>query len=213
MIGGFRYIRDSLAGAFEVMLGRPEGLNRLDTSIDGFWRSFGAIVFIVPFALLALISQQPLLTEAGSPPEIATESGPSPSPEAEPVPAEPLTGADVALDGIALLVDWFAFPLFFAVLARPFGLASHYVPFIVARNWASVIIGAMVAVVHVLHLLGMLPTAAMPYALLVAIAVSLRFSYVIARTALFVSVAVALPIVILDLLLSLTIWSLFDRFG
>ncbi len=62
-----------------------------------------------------------------------------------------------------------------------------------------------------LHILGVLPTVVLPYALLVAIAVSLRFSYVIARTALFVSMQLALPIVILDLLLSLTIWSLFDR--
>jgi hypothetical protein len=66
-------------------------------------------------------------------------------------------------------------------------------------------------VLHAAHLLGFLPTAAMPYVLLVAIAVSLRFAYVIARTTLFVSMALALPIVILDLLLSLTIWSLFDR--
>ena len=191
MMAALKSIRDNLAGAFEIMMGRPEGLNRLDTSIDGFWRSFGAIVLIVPFALLALISQQPLAAETG--------------------PPQPLTGADIALDGIALMVDWFAFPLLFAVLARPFGLGSHYVPFIVARNWASVIIGAIVAIVHAAHILGVLPTVALPYALLVAIAVSLRFSYVIARTALFVSMQLALPIVILDLLLSLTIWSLFDR--
>ena len=95
----------------------------------------------------------------------------------------------------------------------PFGLGSRYVPFIVARNWASVVIAAMVSVVHVLHLVGVLPSAVMPYALLVAIAVSLRFSYVIARTTLLVSMALALPIVILDLLLSLTIWSFFERFG
>ena len=194
MMGGLTAVRDNLAGALEVMLGRPEGLNRLDTSLDGFWRSFGAVVLVAPFALLSLLSQQPLAVEAGRPPA-------------------PLTGARLALYGIALLVDWFAFPLVFALLARPFGLGSRYVPFIVARNWASVIIGAMVAVVHVLHLLGVLPTVLLPYALLVAIAVSLRFSYVIARTTLLVSMAMALPIVILDLLLSLTIWSLFDRFS
>jgi hypothetical protein len=194
MIGGLKSIRDSLAGAFEIMLGRPEGLNRLDTSIDGFWRSFGAVVLVAPFALLSVLSQQPLMATAGAAPS-------------------PLTGAQLSLDGIALLVDWFTFPIVFAVLARPFGLGSHYVPFIVARNWASVVIAAMVAVVHALHLLGVLPTAVMPYALLVAIAISLRFSYVIVRTTLFISMALALPIVILDLVLSLTIWSLFDRFG
>jgi hypothetical protein len=45
----------------------------------------------------------------------------------------------------------------------------------------------------------------------VAIAVSLRFAYVIARTTLVVSIGVALPIVVLDFLLSLTIWSAFER--
>ncbi len=194
MMGGLHAIRENLAGALEVMLGRPEGLARLDTSIDGFWRSFGAIVLVAPFAFVAILSQQPLTGEPGAAPI-------------------PLTGARLSLDGIALLVDWFAFPLVFAVLARPFGLGSHYVPFIVTRNWGSVIIGAMVAVVHALHLVGILPTAVLPYALLVAIAVSLRFSYVIARTTLVVSMAVALPIVILDLMLSLTIWSVFERFG
>ena len=42
------YLRDNLAGAWQVMLGRPEGLNRLDTSLEGFWRSFAAIVLVVP---------------------------------------------------------------------------------------------------------------------------------------------------------------------
>ncbi len=192
MIGAFQSIGANLVGAFQVMLGRPEGLNRLDTSVDGFWGSFGAVFLVAPFALLSVVSQRPLAMAAG-------------------VPPPPLTGAELTLDGIALLVDWFAFPLLFAVLARPFGLGSHYVPFIVARNWASVIIVAMMGVLHAGHLLGFLPTAVMPYVLLVAIAVSLRFAYVIARTTLFVSMALALPIVILDLLLSLTIWSLFDR--
>ncbi len=193
MIGGLKSIRDNLAGAFEIMLGRPEGLNRLDTSIDGFWRSFGAVVLVAPFAFLSILSQETL-------------TGPGAT-------TAQITGARLTLDGIALVVDWFTFPLVFAILARPFGLGSHYVPFIVARNWASVVIAAMVSVVHALHLLGVLPGTVMPYALLVAIAVSLRLSYVIVRTTLFVSMALALPIVILDLVLSLTIWSLFDRFG
>ena len=173
------------------MLGRPEGLNRLDTSLEGFWRSFAAVILVAPFALLSLLSQRPLQSGTAS--------------------AVPLSGGVLAWDGLALLVDWFTFPLIFALLAPPLGLGARYVPFIVARNWASVIIAAMVAVVHALHLLGVLPTAVMPYVLLVAVAVALRFSYVIARTALAVSVALALPIVVLDLVISLVIWSVFDR--
>ncbi len=190
-MNGVNYVRDNLTGAWQVMLGRPDGLNRLDTSLEGFWRSFAAVILLAPFALLSLISQQPLLPESGV--------------------AEPLTGGTIALNGFALLVDWFAFPLIFALLAPPFGLGSRYVPYIVARNWASVLIAAIVAVVHALHLLGVLPSALMPFALIVAIAVALRFSYVIARTTLSVSVAMALPIVVLDLLISLVVWSAFDR--
>ena len=186
-------IRDNLAGGWQVMLGRSDGLDRLDTSLEGFWRSFAAVILLAPFALLSLLSQRPLQSETGT--------------------AAPLTGGMLAFDGIALLVDWFAFPLIFALLAPPFGLGSRYVPFIVARNWASVIIGAMVAVVHALDLLGVLPSALMPYVLLVAIVVALRFSYVIARTALAVSMALALPIVVLDLLISLVVWSVVDRLG
>jgi hypothetical protein len=194
MTGLLASIRANLAGALEIMLGRPEGLARLDTSIDGFWRSFGAVILVAPFAFLAILSQRPLAAETGAP-QVA------------------LSGAELSLDAIALLVDWFAFPILFAVLARPFGLGSRYVPFIVARNWASVNVAAMLAVLHGLHLAGIIPTAAMPYVLLAAIVVSLRFSYMVARGTLFVPTALAIPIVVLDLLVSLMIWSLFERLG
>ncbi len=187
---GLAYVLENLAGAWRVMLGRPDGLQRLDTTLEGFWRSFGVVILVAPFAFLALMSQQPLVAEGGT--------------------AE-LTGGQVVLDAVTLLVDWFAFPLVFALAARPLGLGPRYVPFIVARNWASVIISAIISIIHVLHLAHVLPDAAMPFALLLAIAVSLRFAYVIARTTLMVSAFVALPIIFLDLLMSLVIWAAFDR--
>jgi hypothetical protein len=185
------YVRDNLVGAWQVMFGRADGLNRLDTSLEGFWRSFGVIVLLAPFAAVSLISERTLTVEAAPP-------------EAMP------TGSFLPY-GLALLVDWFAFPLLFALVARAFGLGARYVPFIVARNWASVIIAAMVAVVHALHLIGILSSALTPYLLFVLVAVALRFSYVITRMTLLVSMTMALPIVVLDLLTSLVIWSAFDR--
>lgn len=186
------YLRDSLFGAWLVMLGRPEGLAKLDTSIEGFWRSFAAVILLAPFALLSLIGPQPAGSDAAD-------------------TVAPLTGGVLAVSGVALLVDWFTFPLIFALLARTFGLGSRYVPYIVARNWASPIISAMVSIVHVLRLFGVLPLEATPFALLIGLAVALRFSYVVARTALGVSMAMAVPIVVLDFLLSLVIWSVFER--
>lgn len=193
MMGGLSTIRDCLAGAWQVMLGRAEGLNRLDFSLEGFWRSFAAVILLVPFVFLMLLSEQPLAEEAG-------------------VAAEPLTGGRLVLELIALLADWFAFPLLFAALAPPFGLGSRYVPFIVTRNWASVIVGAMIGVIQALVVVGVIPTTVASFVMLAAFAVSLRFSYMVVRLTLAVSMGMALPIVMLDLLLSLTIWSAFDRF-
>ena len=184
------YIRANLAGAWAVMRGRPAGLALLDTSVDGFWRSFGAILLILPFAVLTLFSQRKLLQALGD--------------SAAPV------GAGFSLNAAALLADWVAFPLVFALLARPLGLAARYVPFIVARNWAAVLVAAIVALVHAGHVVGLLPSDILPFALLLMIGLALYFSYLIARTALDVTIVVAFPIVLLDLLISLTIWSIVD---
>ena len=186
-------IRDNLAGAFQIMLGRPEGLARLDVSLEGFWRSFAAFILVLPFALLALISQSRLAALNAESPAAAGHS----------------LGVEMAI----LLADWLAFPLLFALIARPLGLGPRYVPFIVARNWATVVIGAMMAAVHAAFLLGILPGQVAIYVLIAFIAVALRFSYVIARIALDVSMRTALPIVVADFLLSLTIWSAFDGGG
>jgi hypothetical protein len=189
------YLRDSLAGAWTIMRGRREGLARLDLSIEGFWRSFGAIVLLIPFAALALLSQQRMVEAAGD--GVDAPGG--------------LAGGGIGVEAVAFLADWVLFPLVFAVLARPLGLGARYVPFIVARNWAAVILAAMLAVVHAVHVLGIVPTALAPYLLIAALAVALRFSYVVAKTALDVPIGVALGAVVLDFLISLMVWSAADR--
>jgi hypothetical protein len=129
------YIRENLVGAWQILSGRPEGLNRLDTSIEGFWRSFAIVVVIAPIAFLTLVGEEVAPADSAA-------------------VVEPLTTAGVLLFAITVLVDWFAFPLVFALLAPSFGLGSRYIPFIVARNWASIYISAIVAIVHVLRIFG-----------------------------------------------------------
>lgn len=186
------WIAQNLSGAWTVMRGRADGLALLDLSVEGFWRSFGAVVLLVPFTVLGMLSQERLVVSLGE--------------SAGPTASTPLLAA-----AVALTADWIAFPLVFAALAKPFGLASRYVPYIVARNWAAVIISGLVAILHALHLVGVFPAGLMPFALLAALAVALRFSYVVARIALGAPMGVALPFVLLDLLVSFAIWGVFDR--
>ena len=195
MTGVLTYIRDNLAGALEIMLGRPEGLARLDLSLEGFWRSFAAFVLVLPFALLALVSQGRLAALD----ERRKSCGRRPRSRRRAGDRFWSTGSP--------------FRCVFALIARPLGLGPRYVPFIVARNWAAVAIGAMMAAIHAAFLIGLLPAQVTVYVLIAFIAVALRFSYVIARIALDVSMRTALPIVVADFLLSLTIWSALDGGG
>ena len=99
------------------------------------------------------------------------------------------------------------------LLARPLGLGPRYVPFIVARNWAAVIVGGDRRRRAALHLLGLLAVdrgADIDLALS-RIASRSASAYVLARTTLVVSVRrVAVPIVVLDFLLSLVVGSVWS---
>ncbi len=142
------------------MNGRVEGLRKLDLTIDGFWASFGAVVLILPVALVALASERVALQVTGG--DVAA-----------------LTGGYVVLRLIAVIVDWLAFPAILALLSRPMGIAARFVPYIVARNWAAVLIAAMFAVPHLFHALGVLPTGMLPFALLILFGIAVWFAYVI----------------------------------
>jgi hypothetical protein len=183
----------NLAGAWALMLGRASGLDRLDLTVAGFWRSFGAIVLIAPAAFLSFLSDR----------HIAALSG-------EPLGA---LSADASADTLALVVDWLAFPALFAALARPLGLGAAYVPFMVGRNWAAVLMATGIAPIHLLILANILPAQAAPVVLLIAVGVTLRFTYMLTRTALAVTARIAVPTVIIDFLLSITIWTAFSHLG
>lgn len=184
-------LRDNLAGAWAVMNGRPQGLRRLDTTIDGFWRSFSAVVLVVPLALVAVAVAPGALPEEGA------------------APARLADG--LFRRALGLGVDFVAFPLVLALLARPLGLARTYVPFIVARNWGSVIVAAMFGAAALPALFGLVSPEVLSLLLFVVFGVSLRFSYLVARTALAVPPLVAVPIVLLELVLSLLIEISLDR--
>ena len=191
-MGPFTNLPASLSGAWDVMNGRAEGLRKLDITIDGFWRSFGAVALILPVAVIAMASERVAISALGH-------------------EAAALTGGHVMLRFIAVIVDWLAFPAILALFARPMGIASHFVPYIVARNWAAVLIAALFAIPHLFHALGVLPTGMLSFILLGLFAAAVWFSYIVVRTALQVPPVLAVPIVILEIVSGLVIELGFDR--
>jgi hypothetical protein len=177
----------SLDGAWQLFLDRPNAIRRFDVSVDGFWRSFAAIVLVLPsYAFAALAERRVTLTDA--------------------IPDETFSDTLFVIDGaLSLGLDWIMLPLLLAVAARRLGVARNYVAFVVARNWCTVIAALPFGVIGLLFLLDVIGTEAANFLSLVTLFVVLRYSYLVARRALGVSVALAGGLVVFDFVLSLTI--------
>jgi hypothetical protein len=87
------------------------------------------------------------------------------------------------------------------------------VPFITARNWSAVVVSILAGLVSLLDIAGLVPANAALIVLIVVLGISLRFSYLVTRTALEVPVGMAIPIVIMDFLLSILIQAAFLPFA
>jgi hypothetical protein len=112
-------VQASLLGSWRLMMGRTDGLRLLDLSVDGFWNSFFAIVLSVPPLAVGWIS-------------IANEM----------VAAldAPMRSGIIARLAFVDLGAWLVPLVALAVVAKPAGLASRFVPYVVASNWGSAIV-------------------------------------------------------------------------
>ncbi|HEX6012749.1 MAG TPA: hypothetical protein VFY87_13325 [Geminicoccaceae bacterium] len=173
-------IQRSVQGAWLLAKGDTRGMNLFDLSVEGFWRSFAAMLIVAPVYALVLLAQ--------------------------PVPAdsepESLTGTLLA-EAIAYVVGWAAFPIAAVFLTRLLGLAAGYVPLVVANNWSAVVQIAFYAAVVVLGTL--LPGELRALTLLAATLAILVYQWFVIRTALDTGGGIALGIVVVDVLLSLAV--------
>lgn len=135
-------------GAWRLAHGDRAGLGWFDTSWDGYWRSFGAAVVALP-AFLALVG----LSVADYPGGVHWPGV-------------------IAVEAIAYLIDWFAFPLAAVYLCDWMGKRDQYRRLIVALNWAKVIEAAvMVPAALVASLVPGGVLAVVPIVILIAIVV------------------------------------------
>ena len=180
-------IARSLAGAWDLLLDRPGAMRFFDVSVEGFWRSFAAVILVVPSYAFAVLADQRMVSAAD--PSLPLESG---------------TGLMVH-NGLGLALDWIALPLILALLARPLGIARHYPEFVVARNWCAVLAAVPFGVIGLLVVAGVVGADFGSLLMVAALIVVLRYNYVIARRALEASVGFAIGIVVLDFVVSLTV--------
>lgn len=180
-------IVQSFTGAWRLFLDRPDAMRYFNVSIDGFWRSFTAIIFVMPaYALFAGVEHVEILSE----------------PVVDPAFSEK---AFVFNKLATLVLDWIMLPILLAVLAGPLGVSRSYAAYVVARNWGIALATAPFGIVALLSLVGFLGIGPANVLVIVLSAVVIYYNYLIARRALAAGIGLAIGVVVADLAISLTV--------
>jgi hypothetical protein len=168
----------AIGGALKLARGDARGLSFFDPSLDGFWRSFRAAAICYPMylALLALRVTSAQWAAAG-------------------------IARIVAVETIAYVISWTAFPLIMLSLCRAIGRENRFLPFMVAYNWCQVPQTVLFLIVGLDVAVGLLPGAAGDAAGLAAAIAVMLYEWYIARVALAVPAPHAVLVVLVDLVL------------
>jgi hypothetical protein len=124
-------IQTYLAGAWRLMMGKPDGVRALDVSADGFWNSFFAILVAIPALSVSWAGLAAELSEFGHGSRFSILLR--------------LAVIDVAAWVLPLLV--------LGLVAKPVGILDRYPHFVVASNWASALLAWLMLPAGLLNLL------------------------------------------------------------
>ncbi|NKB54714.1 MAG: hypothetical protein GKS00_00085 [Alphaproteobacteria bacterium] len=152
----------SLYGAWRLFLRDPRGLEWLDTSIEGFWKSFFCAVIVLPGYILWIAFASSGTGDAGF-------------------------FRIVTVEGITYVIQWTAWPLLMAYLAPTIDRDEYYIRYIVAYNWSAGIQIAIYMIVLVVKFTGTASDGFLVTLGFVATVIILSYQWYVARVGLEVS--------------------------
>ncbi len=171
-------------GSWRLLKRDTGGFDDFDLTESGFWRSFSAIAPIAPMYLYAasieIVSDD--LADQADHQEIS-----------------------LWMAAVALIVQWVAWPLAMAAVARFTGLTQYYTRYIIAYNWSSIIVAAVQMLPILLIAQGGSAAGLGGILYAIALAFVLYYRWYVALTALETTIAVAWALVLGDLVLSFAI--------
>ncbi len=174
-----REVTYGVYGAWRLAHLDPAGMQYLDTSARGFWRSFWAAAVISP-AYALMVFMRLAERQAGG-----------------------VTLRVLLIEIIAYAIGWTAFPLAAWYLLSALDKADRYFGYIVAYNWSYVIQICVYVPLALLDGVGALPDVVIGVLGMTAMAAILYYQYFIARTALQVDVPIAIGLVFMDVMLAI----------
>lgn len=180
-----RDVVTGLYSAWRLLLFDRAAIRIVDSTIDGFWKSFYAAVIALPGVFVLRL----LFIDAN--PDLVSHAG---------------TSRIAMVFALDYVYQWILFPLFMVYVAEAIGRRRQYVTFIVARNWSQVIQVAIVLPAAVIILAGGSGDPGAGWMLLIAAhLVTWVYGWFIARTALDISGGAAALIVLAELAIGVVI--------
>lgn len=176
----------SLAGAARLVALDADGMKFFDVSTSGFFRSFRALLLILPLVWAVAVAEHKLILTRVD-------------------PAVGVSDWFVASRFLIAGLDWIAFPIVLAFLAPTLGVQRQYAGYIVAHNWTSVLAALLLSIPLVAYGIGLLGETAAMIIQLGLLIVWIRFAVFTARVALETNGAVAAGLVLLNIVLGLVI--------
>lgn len=171
----------ALYGAYRLARVDPTGMDYFRNTPGAFWRSFQAALIIAPFYVGLLMMR----LGAG---EVET----------------PLFRF-IAIETIAYVIAWLAFPVMMDVLTTALDRRDKYIRYIVAYNWAAVLQNMLYLPLAMLSVNGALPPGSAGMIGFFVLLLIMSYTFYITKTALDIPGSRAIGIVAIDFTISLLI--------
>ena len=179
-------ITQSLNGAWRIARMDQNALNYFNMSIEGFWRSFLAVLIVLPLYVVFLVLNLGQLSGMELPTGSATSKE-----------------LYVAIKLAAHILGWLAFPVVMIPISRLMDLSQSYVPYIIVWNWSNVLVMAVILPAVLLFPPSAQSGLSAKLILMAAQITVLFYGYLVARVGLQCKILTAIGVVMLDLLLGL----------
>lgn len=179
-------ITKSINGAWRIARMDQNALNYFNISIEGFWRSFLAVLIVVPLYVVFLVLNLGQLSGMELPTGSATSKE-----------------LYVAIKLAAHILGWLAFPVVMIPISRLMDLSQSYVPYIIVWNWSNVLVMAVILPAVLLFPPSAQSGQSAKLILMAAQITVLFYGYLVARAGLQCKILTAIGVVMLDLLLGL----------
>lgn len=152
----------SLFGAWRLFLRDPRGIEWMENSVEGYWKSFTCALVVLPVYAVWVFMRSAGLEDVSF-------------------------VRIVTVEGIEYIIQWVSWPLIMAYAVSAIGRDDKYLQYIIAFNWSHGIYAGVLFIILTVELFGFTSGGGLAAIGLIATIVMLTYRWYIAKVALEIS--------------------------